>query len=396
MYLRHLNLEKNVSQLLLGPRGTGKSTLTKSQFSGDSVHYIDLLIPSEEDRFARDPDLLIRVVDAFQGRISHVVIDEIQKVPALLDVCHHLIESTPIHFILTGSSARKLKRGGANLLAGRALSQFLYPFTVFELETSFDLHKALNWGMLPKVWNIGSEKLKRKFLETYALTYLKEEIQAEQLVRAVDPFRKFLSIAAQMNGKLINFNSIAKDIGVDGKTVKNYFQILEDTMIGSFLEPYNSSVRKRFRKSPKFYFFDVGVQRALSRQTTINLVEETFAWGNAFEHFVITQIMQLSTYSGNQFEFCFAMSENDVEIDLICDRPGKVPLLVEIKSTKKITAAHVKSLLGLGRDISPDGELLLLSCDPLSQNMNGVSCLYWRDGLKKYFGGPDIADFEDL
>ncbi len=392
-YSRHLVLEKGESHLLLGARGTGKSTLVNSQIPQDKTFSIDLLKPSEEDRLSQDPELLIRLVKQLPPAVTHVFIDEIQKVPSLLDVVHHLIEKTNRKFILTGSSARKLKRGSANLLAGRALAQFLFPLTSFELGEDFDLKKALSYGTLPKVWASSSERSQRKFLETYALIYLKEEVQLEQIVRVIDPFRKFLFVAAQVNGKPLNFDAIARDVGVDGKTVKNYFQILEDTLLGFFLEAFDTSVRKRLRKAPKFFFFDVGVARALARQLTVPLSPGSYAWGDAFEHFLLTEMKRLSAYSGNQFEFSYIRSERDVEIDVICERPGQTQLMIEIKSTTKITAEDTKSLSTLGREISPKAELVVFSNDPIEQKLGGVLCLPWQEGLARFFTGPDISDF---
>lgn len=191
MYLRHLKLDLKESHLLLGARGTGKSTLVSHQLDKKSLLMIDLLNPTEEDRLARDPEQLIRQVQALPSSVTHVFINEIQKLPQLLDVVHHLIENSPKKFLLTGSSARRLKRGVANLLAGRALAQFLFPLTSFELGSDFHLEKALSYGTLPKIWVTESSSTQRKFLETYALVYLKEEIQTEQVVRTVDPLDSF-------------------------------------------------------------------------------------------------------------------------------------------------------------------------------------------------------------
>lgn len=277
MFLRHLSLEKNSSILLLGPRGTGKSTFLHGHFKPDTVFWIDLLRPKAEDRYRRDPESLIQEIAALSPKVETVVIDEILKVPALLDVVHLLIEDPKVklNFVLTGSSARKLRAGSANLLAGRALAYSMFPLTSFELEGEFDLKNALKFGTLPKIWGLKTDSAKRKTLETYALTYLNEEIRAEQIVRFLDPFRRFLEVAAQCNGKIINFSSIARDVGVDEKKVKSYFEILDDTLIGFLLESYHGSLRKQIGQAPKFYFFDTGVTRALAKRLTIDLVPST-------------------------------------------------------------------------------------------------------------------------
>lgn len=394
MYSRLLDLDLNESHLLLGARGTGKSTFLRRLFDDpNQILWIDLLKPEVEDRYRLDPQLLERQCAGLDSIVKYVVVDEIQKVPSLLDVVHLLIESTDLRFILTGSSARKLKRGSANLLAGRALANFLFPLSFIELSEDFELSTALSYGTLPKIWTTKSDKTRRKFLETYALTYIKEEVQAEQLTRLLDPFRRFLAVAAQMNGKIINFQKIASDVGVDPKTVRNYFEILEDTLIGFLLEAYDKSTRKRLRKSSKFYFFDPGVARSLANELTIPLVQGTYAWGASFEHFIICEMQRLISYSGNQFELAYCRTENGVEIDVVCLRPGLPPLLIEIKSTHKIKPEAAKSLLSLGPTIDAKAEKVILSNDPLPQLIDGVQCYPWKTGLRKLFVGPDIEQF---
>jgi predicted AAA+ superfamily ATPase len=192
------------------------------------------------------------------------VIDEVQKNPKLLDVVHLEIEKKKnIQFILSGSSARKLKRGSANLLAGRAFTFHLFPLTNFEIGSTFDLQHALEFGTLPKLLEYSVDLDCTRFLKAYVKTYLKEEIIAEQIVRKVEPFQDFLEVCAQMNGKIINFSKIATEVGVDEKTVKTYIDILADTLIGFYLPPFHRSIRKRQRIAPKFYLMDTGVKRAL-------------------------------------------------------------------------------------------------------------------------------------
>ena len=397
MIFRHLNLPLGENILLLGPRATGKSTLLRECYDPAATYWIDLLLPSIEDRFARDPERLIREVHALPSSVSTVVIDEIQKVPSLLDVVHALIEAPDQkikkQFVLTGSSARKLKTGSANLLAGRALAYSLFPFTSFELGPQFDLTSALKYGTLPKVSQLKTEASRRKTLETYALTYINEEIRAEQSVRALDPFRKFLQVAAQSNGKIVNFSAIAKDVHVDEKTVRKYFEVLEDTLIGFFLESFHTSVRKKVGMAPKFYFFDTGVTRALARSLTLDLEAGSYSWGNAFEHFVILECKRLISYSGNQFELNFLRTYEDKEIDLVVQRPGKPLLLIEIKSSTEIKSEHIETLLDLRNLIDIPSECVLFSRDPVAQVIEGVRCLPWQQGLREYFTGPDLPQF---
>jgi predicted AAA+ superfamily ATPase len=392
-FSRLLRLEPDQHILLLGARGTGKTSYLRTLFPSGQSLWIDLLLPKSEDQFSRDPERLISIVGSLQPGIKTVVIDEIQKVPALLDVIHSLIESSNLQFVLTGSSARKLRAGSANLLAGRALAYSFFPLTSFELGRDFELAKALMFGTLPKIWNLKTDGARRKTLETYALTYLNEEIRAEQAVRALDPFRKFLEVAAQTNGKIINFHSIARDVGVDEKTVRSYYQILEDTLIGFFLEAYDGSLRRRVGKAPKFFFFDTGVTRALTKNLTVRLLPSTYAWGDAFEHFVITEIYRLISYSGNQFSLHYLRTYDDVEIDLVISRPGRPILLLEIKSTFEIKPGHLKHLLSISKEFEDDCQLACLSSDPTAQLIDGVECLPWQDGLRKFFSGPDLESF---
>jgi len=374
-----------------------------SLFPEDTCFWIDLLLPGTEERYARDPERLIREVRGLPPTITNVVIDDVQKVPDLLDIVHYLIESptessTDQHknesgakrFILTGSSARKLRKGTANLLAGRALAYSLFPLTSFELGDSFNLQAALQYGTLPKIINLRSDSARRKMLETYALTYINEEIRAEQVVRTLAPFRKFLEVAAQGNGKILNFASIAKDVGVDEKTVRKYFEILEDTLIGFFVDAFHHSVRKKVGLAPKFYFFDTGVVRSLARNLTIGLEPGSYAWGSAFEHFIILECKRLITYSCNQFDLNFMRTYDDQEIDLVVRRPGKPLLLVEIKSTNSVQVDHVKKLVSLRSIIDAPADMVVLSTDPVPQMIDGVRCLHWTQGLRELFSGPDV------
>ena len=397
MFFRHLHLPSDDNVLLLGPRGTGKSTLLRETLDPTSSYWIDLLLPATEDRFARDPERLMREVAALPESFTTVVIDEVQKVPSLLDVVHALIESPDPklrrRFVLTGSSARKLRAGSANLLAGRALAYALFPFTSFELGASFDLSTALKYGTLPKVSQLKSDASRRKTLETYALTYINEEIRAEQAVRSLDPFRKFLEIAAQTNGKIVNFASIAKDVHVDEKTVRKYFEVLEDTLIGFFLESFHTSIRKKVGRAPKFYFFDTGVVRSLARNLTLDITPGSYSWGNAFEHFVILECKRLISYSGNQFELNFLRTYEDQEIDLVVQRPGKPLLLIEIRSGDRISPDDVRTMTKLRDLINTPTECLLLSRDPIAQLIDDVRCLHWQQGFREYFTGPDLQRF---
>ncbi len=381
---RLLELPKNHHFFLFGARNTGKSTLIEQLYPPESTLTIDLLDSTEEDRFARNPNELSQIVSALPASITHVVIDEIQKVPRLLDIVHRLMKKSQPYFVMTGSSARKLKKGGANLLAGRAFVYHLFPFTSVELGKQFNLDEALQWGTLPAIFTYPDDPKKQEFLHAYAHTYLKEEIWGEQLIRQLDPFRRFLEVAARSNGKIINFSNIARDVGVNDKTISSYYSILEDTLIGFFLEPFHHSFRKRLNNKPKFYFFDLGVVRALSRLTTVPLLPQTNSYGNAFEHFVILECMRLAEYHRLEYRFTYLRTINDTEIDLIVERPGKPLLCIEIKSATNINLEDISAFAKLCRDL-PQAEPIVLCNEKYIKKIDDVIVLPWQQGIQQYF-----------
>jgi predicted AAA+ superfamily ATPase len=387
MFSRFKHLSHKHSFFLFGPRGTGKSTLLRKRFNPEECLWLDLLNAQVEDQFLRNPSDLYAMVKALPAGVRYVVIDEIQKVPKLLDEVHRLIEETDKIFVLTGSSARKFKHGGANLLAGRAFVYHLYPLSCFELKEQFQLEDALHWGSLPKIFSLEEKKEKEDFLRSYADTYLKEEIWNEHVVRKLQPFRRFLEVAAQCNGKIINYSNIAEDVGVDDKTIKEYFVILEDTMIGFFLESYHNSFRKRLVEKPKFYFFDPGVVRQLSRRLSVSLIPKTAAYGEAFEHFIILEFQRLASYFQPDYRFSFIRTSSDVEVDLVIERPGKALLCIEIKSSDTVHEKDISSFINLTKDI-PDCEAVVLSQDRFMKKFGHVICYPWKQGIEEFF--PEI------
>jgi predicted AAA+ superfamily ATPase len=382
---RLLKLPQNESFFLFGARNTGKSTLLHKCFSATTSLWVDLLDPEEEDRFSRNPNELKEIVLAMSSEITHVIIDEVQKVPKLLDVVHSLIESTKIHFVMTGSSARKLKHGGANLLAGRAYVYNLFPFSFLEIDKLFNLSAALQWGLLPRVVLAPAEEQKAKFLQAYSYTYLKEEIWVEQFIRKIDPFRRFLEVAAQCNSKIINFANIARNVGVDDKTIKEYFSILEDTLIGFFLEPFQNSLRKRLSAKPKFYFFDTGVVRALARLLSVPIRPETSAYGEAFEHFVILECFKLANYFKSEYRFSYLKTKDDAEIDLVIERPGEPLLFIEIKSAININREDLGNLIKLSSD-AKNCEAVCFANVKRKKAIDNITIYPWADGVKHFFG----------
>lgn len=382
MHSRLLNPFKTNSFFLFGARGVGKSTLIQSLFKNEQVFEIDLL---NADTFEQATFALTELVARINLAVNQgkwIFVDEVQKAPKLLDVAQGLIDKKSARFILSGSSARKLKRGGANLLAGRAYTYNLYPLTSSELDQSFNLDQYLAYGGLPRSWNIQSSAERILFLRSYVTTYLKEEIAEEQVVRQLEPFTKFLQVAAQCSGSIINYSKIARDVGVSDQTVKTYFQILEDTLIGVTLPAFEQLIRKAQGKSPKFYLFDTGVVRTLRRTIDQPLTDANYEYGHLFEHFIINEIRRRAEYAGKDYHYSFLRTADDQEIDLIIDRPGRPRAVIEIKSTNRVRPENTEVILRLGSDID-NRELFLLSRDPEPKQFGELLCLPWADGIEK-------------
>lgn len=376
-------LSKSHSFFLFGARGTGKSSLIENHFKDEkNVLLIDLLKAEWEDELIKNPDHLLNVITQQKKKPKWVIIDEVQKIPKLLDIVHYLIESQKINFALTGSSARKLKRGSANLLAGRAFSFELFPLTHLELKKNFDLHTYLSYGGLPALTDLSTVSDIHNYLKSYVSTYLKEEIQAEQIVRNLKPFRLFLDVAAQMNTKIVNFSKIAQDVGADTKSVQNYFEILKDTHIGILLNSHDNSLRKRQKKNPKFYYFDTGVARSLNRRLNISLIKGTFEYGDLFEQFIILEMHRLNSYFSLDYQFSYLQTNNDLEIDIIIERPGLPTAFVEIKSSEKIVEQDLFSLQSLKKDF-PKKQYFCLSNDSNHRIEHGIAVLHWKKGLEE-------------
>jgi len=379
------------SFFLFGARGTGKSTWLRDSFqAAGEVFWIDLLQPETEDRYRQEPGLLTRDIASRSRAPQWVIIDEVQKVPRLLDQVHALIESSAIRFAMTGSSARKLKKASANLLAGRAFVNHAFPLTQYEMADTFELEKALRWGSLPKLFSLPTDQAKGEYLRSYALTYLREEIQLEQIVRRIEPFRDFLEIAAFKSGKVINASRIAKEAGVDYKSIQSYFEILESTWLGFRLPAYHRSIRKSQRLAPKFYLFDIGVRKALERSLDSIPQEGTSYFGELFEEWVIQEFFRLSHYGKTDFRLCYLATRGGSEIDLVIDRGrARKPLAVEIKSWTRIDEQEVRKLEALARDLEPE-KILYLSRDPNRARIGKVDCLHWSEGLVEVFGAPNF------
>lgn len=385
MVKRYIKALKSDSFFIFGARGVGKSTYITEQFlQKQSSYRINLLDYDSEEKYSKDPQTLEREIEAFSKKVEWVFIDEIQKVPKLLDIVHKLIESKKQKFILTGSSARKLKRDGSNLLAGRAFLNFLFPLTWSELNSNVTLDFLLSWGSLPKVVFSDSDEQRKAFLKTYVQVYLKEEVRSEQLVRDLDPFRDFLEVAAQMNGKIINYSRVAQEVGVSDKSIHSYFQILQDTYIGFYLTSFHRSIRKLQRSHPKFYFFDVGVKRQLDRSIDSQLIPSTIAYGEAFEHFLILEIYRLASYYQKNWTFSYFQTKEGLEIDLVISLNRRQEILIEIKSTTRIIVSDFKYLDKMSSEFNAK-KVYVFSNDKTNQKLGSVYFMHWQLGLKELF-----------
>jgi predicted AAA+ superfamily ATPase len=379
MIRRSCKLSQNNSFFLFGPRGAGKTTLIEEQFGPEDTVFLDLLDPDTFDSFMLDKRRFLAIIEQEKNRGKRVVIDEVQKLPELLDIVHAQIHKTKRQFVLTGSSSRRLKQKGTNLLAGRAWVYHLFPFSTQELGERFELAQCLQRGALPEAYLAGSAEDAREYLTAYVSTYLQKEIQEERWVRNLGPFRKFLAIIAQLNGHIVNKTKVASEVGVDDVTVDNYLEILEDTLIGFFLPSFHTSVRKAQRVAPKFYLIDPGIKRALDRSLSVPLQSGTSAWGDAFEHWVILEFKKLISYRRYDWELSYLRTKDDVEIDLIVDRPGMKRLLIEIKSSERIVERDAKALETLGKEVDPEAERWILSNDPVEQRFGGTVARFWRE-----------------
>lgn len=362
MIPRYLQLEEltaRKSAMLFGPRSTGKSFWIRRQLP-DCV-YIDLLKSVERRRYVDDPSFLAQVVHGNPGRL--VVIDEIQLIPELLDEVHSLIEETGARFLVTGSSARKLKRSGANMLGGRARRANLHPLCWWELkrENQFDLGRYLMYGGIPRVY-LSEEPIEE--LSDYVDTYLDQEIKAEAVSRNILGFERFFQRAALCSGEEVNYSNIASDAQLSGPTVRQYYEVLEDTLLGFFLTPWKGSKRKAVQRT-KFYLFDLGVVNFLSRIES--LPEQSNLFGRAFESFIVQEMMALCSYKRKRRNLHFWRTTTQDEVDLIIGDD----FAIEIKSTTRVTAKHCRSLAKI-KDDGFCGTRVLISRDPVKRDIDGV------------------------
>ncbi|OFX46453.1 MAG: AAA family ATPase [Bacteroidetes bacterium GWA2_30_7] len=365
------------SAFLWGARQTGKSTLLKTVYP-DSL-YFDLLLPNEYNRFLANPSLLIQIIEAAKPQ-KPVIIDEIQRIPQLLNEIHWLITNHQTQFILSGSSPRKILKSGNNLLGGRAIRYELYPLTFAEIP-DFDLLTALNHGLLPKHY---LSKNPKKLLSAYVGSYLRDEIATEAKIRNIPSFSKFLETAAFSNGEIVNYSNIATDCGVSAPTIKEYFQILEDTLIGRFLPVYQKKPKRRVILSPKFYFFDIGITNYLLKRSNIQYGSEIF--GNAFEHLIYNEIHAHSNYSNINYPVSYWRTTSQFEVDFIL---GNHEIAVEVKSTNNASSRHFKGLKAFADEYNAK-KLILVCNEEYPRIVDGIIVLPWKIFLEQLWSNELI------
>ncbi len=353
---------------LWGPRQTGKSTLLHQTYP--DAFWIDLLDTRDFRQYLERPELLRERVE--QGDIDFVVIDEVQKVPALLDEVHWLHENRGVRFALCGSSARKVRRGQANLLGGRAIRYELMGFVSRELGDNFDLVSILNRGTLPGIY---TARRPARLLQSYVADYLKEEIAAEGLVRRLPSFSMFLNVAALSDTQLVNMANIARECGVARPTVKAYFEILEDTLLGRWLPAYRKRPKRRVIAAPKFYFTDVGVANSLGLRGELRPGSELF--GKAFENWVHHELSAYRSYSERTWSLSYWRLASGLEVDFIL---GDMRVAIEVKASRKITTAHLKGIRTL-RDDHPEVARRIVVCleTPSRRTPDGIEILSVED-----------------
>ena len=376
MYQRIFDIDKelDMSVFLFGARQTGKSTLLRKSLP--KAIYIDLLDSDIRKLYRKRPAYLY---DQLAGKDSNtvVVIDEIPEVPDLLNEVHRLIAEFGIRFVLCGSSARKLKRKGYNTLGGRAFPCYFYPLVSAEIP-DLDIDRAVNNGMIPLHY---LAKNASRLLASYVDVYLKEEIQAEALVRDLDNFERFLEVAALTDGEMVNYANIASDCGVSAKTVKEYFSILKDTLVGYTIPAYTKVMKRKLVQASRFYFFDVGISNYLLHRR--NLVRGTVEYGHAFEHWVIQEMIAYIGYTHSEEKLSYWRTYTGIEVDAVI---GDAKLAIEIKSVAEVLPKHLTGLKTFMEE-HPDARPIIVSLDRISRRCGEVEAFYVLDFLQMLWAG---------
>jgi predicted AAA+ superfamily ATPase len=374
MIKRIVNLPENKSFFLFGPRQTGKSLLVAERF-GEDGWTVNLLHSEEYARYAKNPgQYRLDALEQIAAGTCRFILDEVQRVPQLLNEVHALLEHYPDRqFIMLGSSARKLKRGGANLLGGRAVRRFLHPFTVAELGERFNLDDTLRFGTLPPLLGLSATD-KQDVLRAYAETYLREEIQMEGLVRNLGGFYRFLEVAGSASGELLNFSNISRECRLPVRTVQSYYEILEDTLIGFRLQPWMKSDRKRLVAHAKFYFFDTGVTNAINRR--LAAPPDPRLYGRLFEQFLILEAHRHLQYAASESRLFFWRTNTGAEVDLLVEHHGELIGAFEFKSAVEVGGADFSGLRAF-RSVHPGVPLVLVYRGNHAYTTDNIQVIPW-------------------
>jgi predicted AAA+ superfamily ATPase len=365
---------------LWGARQSGKTTYIRDRFP--KAQRYDLLDSALSAELSVRPHLLREWTLA--SRPELVVIDEVQKIPALLDEIHWLLENSPTRFLLCGSSARKLRRGGRNLLGGRSLDYFLFPLTTQEIGTP-DLQRLLRNGGLPVHYLTQDAQ---PLLRAYVDSYLKQEIIDEAATRNVPAFSRFLTVAAHANGQQINYANVARESGVSASTVRSYFQILEDTLIGFTLEPWRKRSKRRLVETAKFYFFDVGVANQLHPEAKLPS-EGTDRFGQAFEQFLLNEVRAFLAYRQMPRRLSYWRTSSGFEVDLIV---GEMEAALEFKATREIRGGDLKGLRALREEQGPHRSIVVSRVEQARRTEDGIEILPWLEFCHELWAGRIVRD----
>lgn len=379
MYRRIFDIENRLDEamFLFGGRQTGKSTLLKERFP--KAVYIDLLKSDVRNRFKQHPE-------EFRERLLRyppetlVIVDEIQKVTDLLDEVHWLMVEKGLWFILSGSSARKIKKSGANNLGGRAIPETLFPLVSAEIP-DFDLERAVQNGMIPRHYVVANA---RNRMRAYIDLYLKEEIVEESLVQNADEFVRFMEVAAIMDGEILNYENVASDCEVSANTVKAYYKILVDTLLGFEVPAYRKVIKRKLYKAPRFYYFDVGIANHLTKR--YHLAPRTPEYGHAFEHLIIQEIVAYLGYTNSDEELTYWHTYENLEVDAVI---GDARVAIEIKSKEHIDHDDKKGVTEFAKE-HPDTKQIIVSRDRISSRSGDVDLYYVTDFFKALWAGEII------
>ena len=379
MYHRIFDIENRLDEgmFLFGGRQTGKSTLLKERFP--KAVYIDLLKSDLRNRFKQHPEEFRESLLRYPPE-TLIIVDEIQKIPDLLDEVHSLMVNNGLWFILSGSSARKIKKSGANKLGGRAIPETLFPLVSAEIP-DFDLGRAVQNGMIPRHYMVADA---RKRLQAYIDLYLSEEIAEEAAVQNLDDFVRFMEVAAISDGEIMNYENVASDCGVSANTVKAYYKILVDTLLGFEVPAYRKVIKRKLYKASRFYYFDVGIANYLTGRH--HLSDKTPEYGHAFEHLIMQEIVAYLGYTDSEEPLSYWHTYDNHEVDAVI---GDARVAIEIKSTDHVDHDDKKGLIEFAKE-HPETKQILVSRDRISRRSGDVDLYYVTDFFKALWAGEII------